>query len=228
VFSDITLSDLLYDNGATLVGYADLSGIAEDELEYGISIALKIPPEIIASIHDGPNSGYFNAYHELNSRLNDLAKIGAEYIEGCGFRAFAQTTDAVREYDVYRTKLPHKTVAVNAGLGWIGKSALFVTKEYGSAVRLTSITTNAPLKIGTPTTESACGNCMICTEACPGKAISGKLWKPDLDRDEFFSPLACRKKARELASERINEEITLCGKCIEVCPYTQKYISMNK
>ena len=228
MFSNITLSNLLYDNGAALVGYADLSRIVEDELKYGISIALKIPPEIIASIHDGPNRSYFNAYHELNNRLNDLAKIGAEYIKDCGYRAFAQTTDAVQEYGVYRTKLPHKTVAVNAGLGWIGKSALFVTTEYGSAVRLTSIITNAPLDTGTPTTESSCGKCFICTEACPAKAISGKLWRPDLDRDEFFNPLACQKKARELASERINEEITLCGKCIEVCPYTQKYISMNK
>ena len=104
--SSATLSNLLYDNGAALVGFADLSGIVEDELKYGISIALKIPPEIISSIHDGPNRDYFNAYHELNNRLNDLAKLGAEYIEGCGYRAFAQTTVAVREYDVYRTKLP--------------------------------------------------------------------------------------------------------------------------
>jgi epoxyqueuosine reductase QueG len=69
---------------------------------------------------------------------------------------------------------------------------------------------------------------MVCTNACPGKAISGKLWKADLDRDEFFDPLACRKKARELAAEKIRKEITLCGKCIEVCPYTQSYLRSQK
>ncbi len=228
MLSNNELSDFLYKSGATLVGYADLSDLVIDELQYGVSIAVKIPPEIITSIHNGPSRSYFNTYHELNNRLNDLAKKGAEYIGNCGYKAFAQTTDAVQEDDAYRTRMPHKTVAVAAGLGWIGKSALFVTEEYGCALRLTSILTNAPLETGTPITESHCGNCFICTEACPGKAISGKLWTPDLDRDEFFNPIACRKKARELAAQRINEEITLCGKCIEVCPYTQKYISESK
>ena len=184
--------------------------------------------DIIASIHDGPNREYFDAYHALNRKLNQLALDGAEYIIQRGYKAFAQTTDAVQEFGVYRTKMPHKTVAVNAGLGWIGKSALFVTQEYGSAVRLASILTDAPLETGMPTRESKCGGCLICTEACPAKAISGKLWSPALDRDDFYDPLACRKKARELSANRIGEEITLCGKCIEVCPYTQKYLASSK
>lgn len=228
MFNTGDFSSFLYDNGATMVGFADLSKVVTDELKYGVSIAIKIPPEIIASIHDGPNRAYFNTYHDLNSRLNALANKAAGYLEERGYAAFAQTTDIVKEYGVYRTKMPHKTVAVNAGLGWIGKSALLVTKEYGSAFRLTSVLTNAPLETGTPITESACGNCQICTEACPAQAISGRLWSPDLDRDEFFSPLACRKKARELTKERIHEEATICGKCIEICPYTKKYLAGKK
>lgn len=224
MFNTGEFSNFLYDNGATLVGFADLSKLVKDDLKYGVSIALRIAPEIVASIHDGPNRAYFDAYHDLNSRLNVLAKKGAGYLENHGYNAFAQTTDAVKQDEFNRTRMPHKTVAVNAGLGFIGKSALFVTKEYGSAIRLTSILTDAPLETGEAITESACGNCVICTEACPGKAISGKLWFPDLDRDEFFSAEICRKKARELSKERINEEITICGKCIEVCPYTQRYI----
>jgi len=206
MFNTGDFSSFLYDNGATMVGFADLSRVVTDELKYGVSIAIKIPTEIIASIHDGPNRAYFNTYHDLNSRLNALAKKAAGYLEERGYAAFAQTTDVVKQYGVCRTKMPHKTVAVNAGLGWIGKSALLVTKEYGSA----------------------CGTCLICTEACPAKAISGRLWSPDLDRDEFFSPLPCQKKARELTKERVHEEATICGKCIEVCPYTQKYLAVNK
>lgn len=32
-----------------------------------------------------------------------------------------------------------------------------------------------------------------------------------------------RKKAREIAAKTLNKQITLCGKCIEVCPYTRRY-----
>jgi epoxyqueuosine reductase QueG len=32
----------------------------------------------------------------------------------------------------------------------------------------------------------------------------------------------CRKKAQALTLEKIGKEITICGKCFEVCPYTIK------
>lgn len=120
--------------------------------------------------------------------------------------------------------MPHKTVAVHAGLGWIGKSALFLTEKYGSAVRLKSVLTNAPLECEEGAIlESKCNNCTLCADACPGKAISGHIWNLELDRDDYFDAMACRKKAREIAAKTLDREITLCGKCIEVCPYTKKY-----
>lgn len=222
-FDQNELKRLLSDEGADLVGFADLSEMLRPEESYGISVAVKLPREIARSIMTGPTRAYFNQYHELNGVLDRLVTKGAEYIRSCGYHAEAQTTDSVVEYGTYMTRMPHKTVAVRAGLGWIGKSALFVTEEYGSAVRLSSILTDAPITPGEPITVSKCGNCMTCTNICPGKAIRGTNWHPDLDRDSFFDALACRKKAREIAAETIHEEITLCGKCIAVCPRTQKY-----
>lgn len=222
------LKELLYEIGASLVGFADLSSIAKNDMPYGVSVAVAIPAEIVKSIHEGPNLAYYDTYHELNEKLDRLVTAGAEFLKSRGYEAYAQTGDAVEEFGTYRTKLPHKTVATNAGLGWIGKSALLVTKSFGPAVRISSLVTNAELECGAPITKSKCGDCMVCTNACPGNAISGKLWKADLDRDEFFNPLACRKKARELSAEKIRKEITLCGKCIEVCPYTQRYLCSTK
>lgn len=88
-------------------------------------------------------------------------------------------------------------------------------------------------KVGNGTFEKAItktrGNiswiCQQCQKACPGKAITGALWDATRGRDWIFDAMACRKKAREIASKAIGKEITLCGKCIESCPYTQKYIS---
>lgn len=221
------LKTLLYDNGAAIVGFADLSAIVDHNMTSGVSIAINIPIEIIKSIHDGPTIDYYNANHSINDKLNQLVSMGADFLMNKGYEAYAQTTDVVKEFDVYRTALPHKTVATNAGLGWIGKSALFVTEQFGSAVRLSSLITNAELEYGIPITTSKCGGCIKCTNACPANAISGELWSVSVDRDTFFDALACRKKARELAAAQIDKEITLCGKCIEVCPYTKRYINGN-
>lgn len=219
------LKKLLYESGASKVGFANLSEIVEGELQYGVSVAVRIPASTITSISDGPTLEYYDAYHCINEKLNALVTLAATYLKENGYEAYAQTTDVVKEFDVYRTTLPHKTVATNAGIGWIGKSALLVTEEFGSALRLSSLITNAKLECDTPIKTSKCGNCMICKNACPGGAITGKLWSVDIDRDEFYQPLLCRKKARELAANHLNKEITLCGKCIEVCPYTRKYIA---
>lgn len=97
----------------------------------------------------------------------------------------------------------------------------------GSAVRLSSLVTDAPLPCGTPVTESRCGACTACTNACPGRAVSGELWSPQKDRDSFFHPLNCRSAARRLAAEKIGREVTLCGQCIYACPYTQRYLKKH-
>jgi epoxyqueuosine reductase len=167
---------------------------------------------------------YYDAYHELNQKLDELADLCAKYINDNGYHAYPQKVATTQEFSIYRTIMPHKTVAVHAGLGWIGKSALFVTEGYGSAIRLTSVLTDAPIACCEPTIRSYCGDCMQCKQACPGQAISGHNWRPELDRDEFFDALACRKKARELSAEALDQQITLCGKCIEICPYTRRYL----
>lgn len=222
------LIEYLIQNGASKVGIANLSKLTKTDMITGISILVKIPKSVIKSIADGPNMDYYDQYNLINDKLDDLTNLGAEYIRTKGYEAIAQTTDYVKLDENYRTELPHKTVATMAGLGWIGKSALFITKEYGSAIRLTSILTNAELEYGEPITKSICGDCNLCVEACPGHAISGKLWDNQTDRDEILNPIKCFNKARQLSKDRMNIDITLCGKCIEVCPYTKGYLNNKK
>jgi epoxyqueuosine reductase QueG len=42
-------------------------------------------------------------------------------------------------------------------------------------------------------------------------------------RDEFFDARACCRKATEFC-EREGIDSTICGICIEACPWTKKYI----
>lgn len=218
------LKNCLRANGADLCGFGDLSKVTGKVWKTGVSVAVTLPEEIIRSIPEGPTKEYREAYDRLNERLDRIVTAGAEFLRQNGYHAFAQTTDAVVEFDGYRTALPHKTVATRAGLGWIGKCALLVTPEYGSAVRLSYLVTDAPLASAEPMNESRCGGCTACRDICPGKAVSGKLWNVGMEREEFWDALACRRAARVLASEKLHEEITLCGRCIAACPYTKRYL----
>ena len=173
-------------------------------------------------------SAHFEQYHALNARLDALAELAAGYRAERGCRALAQTTTTVVESAGYRTPVPHKTCATRAGLGWVGKSALLVTPEFGPAVRLSSVLTDAAFdRLAEPIDASRCGGCMKCPNACPGQAVRGRLWDVNTPRERLVDVGACRKAARALAAERIQEQITLCGKCIEACPYTQKYLEEN-
>ena len=223
------LKELLFSEGASLVGFADLNGINKNiEMPYGVCVAVKLSPELIISIHDGPNMFYFDEYHRINELLNKIVTKGTEYLIKNGFKAFAQTTTVVIQNDNFETDLPHKTVGTRSGLGWIGKSGLLVTNEYGSGVRISSFLTNATLNCNEPINESFCGNCMECVKQCPGDAISGKLWNVKTERSELVDAKKCFRTAQAISIEKINKTIRLCGKCFDVCPYTIKYINKEK
>ena len=222
------LKTALYDHGADLVGFGDLSEIQSElreDMPYGISIALAIDPDITACLKTAPTREYFEAYHSMNNKLDELVEFGAKYIHDCGYLAYPRSRAVIAPFEKeFGTILPHKTVATRSGLGWIGKCALLVTEEYGSAVRISSILTDAPVDAGVPYNESKCGNCMQCADACPGKAVNGRNWDVNTARDEILDPALCKKAARDISKRYLNEVITLCGKCINVCPYTQRYL----
>ncbi|MDR1192606.1 MAG: epoxyqueuosine reductase [Peptococcaceae bacterium] len=214
--------------GADIVGFGDISELpasAREGLPVGISVAVKYPKAVIRGISELPTPEYREWYDRLNARLDEIVAGGARLLVGRGFKAIAQTRERVGGGGAeYITALPHKTVATRAGVGWIGKCALLVTKRYGSMIRLSSILTDAPLNRAEPLNKSLCGECDNCARACPAGAVSGKLWEVGVYRDEFFDPIKCRETARERARRSFGGEITLCGKCIEVCPHTRRYL----
>jgi epoxyqueuosine reductase QueG len=222
------IKDVLLAKGASLVGFADLSGIpaeTRDSKRYAVSIGVALDASIIAGINDGPTPEYRADYKRANALLSNLGKIARDVIEAEGYKAIAkEPTHVGIDPETHSTILPHKTVATKAGLGWIGKCALLVTEKYGSALRITTVLTDAELEVGEPITGSRCNDCTICVVSCPGKAPSGKNWDPNLHRDSFYDAFACAKAARERALAKIGVDDTICGICISVCPWTQKYL----
>lgn len=221
----------LMEKGAVLVGFADMStvtdcidGLGAQGMYKAVSFAVPVSPVIIHGIASGPTPEYYGEYVRLNALLDALGAETEELLVHSGFLAQARTRARVSAWDEnYMTALPHKTAATLAGLGWIGKSGLLVTREYGSAVRITTVLTNAPLQCGDPVTRSLCGNCKICMEACPAGAIKGVPWEPLSPREERVDVSLCAAKCSELMGV-YGIDALICGKCIQSCPHTAKYL----
>lgn len=219
----------LIEKGASIVGYGDLSEIPVEYrkgFKYGISIAVAIPPEKVKAIADIPNTEYYIEYQRINELLDSLSEYAANLLKNKGFNAYPNIRENVNiDQNIKRSELPHKTVATRAGIGWIGKCALLVTEEYGSAIRFTSVLTDAEMEAGTPINKSQCGNCTACQEICPANAVSGKEWDISLDRDEFFGALDCSRKIHERGiTYNYGRTHVTCGLCILACPWTQRYL----
>lgn len=150
-------------------------------------------------------------------RTDSIADYLESFIISSGFNAFSQSEDNIAKSGLYNTKrkstpLPHKTIAGYAGMGWIGKHNLLITPEYGSAISMCSVLTDAPLKsvLHQPET-SKCGDCNICVEICRINAIKGNPWKKGLAREEIVDVFLCNT----------------CLQCMVQCPWTQKYMGIN-
>jgi len=221
------LRELLTGRGAAWVGCGDLTVLPEDVREglpRGVCIAVALDPEPLRGITDGPTLEYYAEYHRANDLLDVLAEGAAHFLREQGARAVPRAaTNVGIDFATHSTRLPHKTVATRGGLGWVGKCALLVTEQLGSALRLTAVLTDADLPTGDPVTESRCGDCVACVEVCPGGAPSGREWEAGMPREAFFDAHACRRGARARAA-RAGIEETICGMCIAACPWTQAYL----
>ncbi len=222
-----TLFSKLAEKGAKLMGVADLSGVVHGEMQTGVSVAVLVPQNIVKDLQTAPTKEYYDAYYALNAKLDDIVTCGAEFLEENGYQAYANTTKVVKKDENWCTPLPHKTVATQAGLGWIGKNCLLVTKEYGSAIRLSSLLTDAPLPADIPINESQCGGCTVCVRSCPAKALTGVLWNTTTKRDELLHKETCKKMQIQRMKQATGIETDLCGLCFAVCPFTQRYIKMQ-
>jgi epoxyqueuosine reductase len=219
---------MLVSRGAATVGFANLDVLPEDVRQgypVGVSIAVALDRAIIREIASGPTPAYHEEYKRVNALLDELSAAAAAMLTARGFRAAALKATVGSDFNLagLAMRLPHKTVATRAGLGWIGKTALLITEAYGSAVRLTSVLTDAPLPPGKPAEESRCGECDLCVRDCPAHAARNRLWRAGTPREEIYDAFACRVKARELSAKvGVNESI--CGICIRACPWTARYL----
>jgi len=223
------LERLLSESGATFTGYSDVTGKTNcfNNLHYAITIGVRLSDAIIDEISDKPTFTYFHHYRTVNALLDQIALKGTLFIQDHGFNAAAvPASQTVNDTGMpYSAIFPHKTAAVLAGLGSIGKNGLFIHKTYGPRVRLATILTDMPVTAEKPSsssmtgadkTVSPCTGCNLCVEACPAMALTGRQWHEGIARDEIVDARAC--------SDYMNAKFkhigrgSVCGICIRVCP----------
>lgn len=114
--------------------------------------------------------------------------------------------------------LAEKQLAVEAGLGWIGRQSLLVTPQYGTFVVLGELLLDQEADCyDTPFAGSRCGTCRRCIEACPTGAIL-----PDRMIDTGRC-IACHTIERQPAAEvTLDGWIFGCDACQSCCPYNRQ------
>ncbi|MBP7866959.1 MAG: epoxyqueuosine reductase [Acidobacteria bacterium] len=213
-------------------GLADLGGVLDaslGEFRYGISIGKRLDGRIVDGLLDGPTREYFEHYRAVNDQLAAIAGGIVEDLRGHGIEAMAiAPTVSGRDLDtIYaadlRTPFPHKMAATRAGLGWIGKCALFVSKRFGPRLRLVTVLTDRPVgPVGHPVTKGRCGTCRVCIDGCPAGAVSGAPWDVSVDRDALLDARKCRNQCTEFGKRYFDGDIRICGICVAVCPVGRK------
>lgn len=193
------------------------------DLPFAVSLLMHIDPAVVRGLRHGPTADYAAEYHRLNAKLDEATGMLVAYLRDHGRTAEAtpatmRGTDGDgrqgRGHDVF----PHKTAATRAGLGWIGKTALFVSPDFGPAVRLATVFTDLQLPLGTPVEEGECGDCRACVDACPAGCGRDVHWRAGMELDELFDAGACRHHMDLYTS--LDEQI--CGICIAACPLSRR------
>jgi epoxyqueuosine reductase len=182
-----------------------------------IAILMRLDPLVVRGLRHGPTQDYEQEYLRVNEALDDATGTLVDVL-----RAHGQTAERVAATtgDGNGGKpFPHKTAATSAGLGWIGKTALFVSPEFGPAVRLATVFTDLELPAGEPVRESSCGECRDCVDACPAGCGRDVLWQPGMARELLFDAGACRHHMARFTSL----ESQICGICIAACPYALRH-----
>jgi len=117
--------------------------------------------------------------------------------------------------------LTEKPIAQRAGVGWYGKNGIIITERFGSWVVLGEIITELELD----TDESLrrdCGDCTICIDSCPTKAIVSPYV---IDRTKCLQFISQRSMNVPLVfREKWGDRLYGCTTCQEVCPKNHKII----
>ena len=216
--------------GASLVGICDLdrrwvySRVSNDvtgehlpmevpeKYRYAIAIAIEMD---YAFLKTTPAGGGAAATGLGYSKMAFVAGLLAQFIRGLGYEAIPCGNDTA-------LSIP---IAIEAGMGELGRNGLLITEKFGPRVRLCKVFTDLPLAPDEPRffgVEEFCRTCMKCAALCPSRAISfdeRTTEAPTISNNPGVLkwPINPEQCFKFWVSNR-----TDCATCIRVCPFNQE------
>jgi epoxyqueuosine reductase QueG len=165
---------------------------------------------------------YRGLYNAVNSKLDQISLLIAKRIQKTNFNAYPIFNIMIDSKKLIGS-FSHKLAAHLSGLGWIGKSCLLITPQYGPRLRWGTVLTDAPLTTGLPLPQR-CGECSECVDICPPKAFTGVPFNSSEPREVRFKAHLC-DEYMDRRKERFGEG--LCGLCVHICPHGNKKQKVN-
>ncbi len=209
------IKEFLTENGAGIVGFCRHNKENPFNLHYAVSFGIPLSDAVIDGIDTAPTHTYFHHYRTVNALIDNLALRCGLMLANEGFKYAA--IPASQSVNGMQGIFSHKYAAVTSGLGFVGKSGLFITKEYGPRIRLGTILTDCPLEAEMAALECECGDCRLCADSCPAMAITGEKWIAGEAREKIVDAKACSDYMKK-EFQHIGRGV-VCGICMKVCLY---------
>ncbi len=148
------------------------------------------------------------------SKMAFVSSLLAQFIRNLGYQALPCGNDTALSVPL----------AIDAGLGELGRNGLLVTPQFGPRVRLCKVLTDLPLEPDKPIdfgVQEYCEKCKKCLKNCPAHAIS---------EDKTANAITMSNNSGVLKWP-VNGERCFrfwcetgldCSICIKVCPFNKK------
>lgn len=153
---------------------------------------------------------YGTDYHfVIKDKLKELLLFIQEHIGEVSGRAFVDSAPVL-----------DKAWAERAGLGWIGKHSLLLSKQKGSFFFLSELIVDLELEYDSRIQTDHCGTCTKCIDACPTDAL---LDNKTVDASKCISYLTIELKESipTSFSGKMDNWMFGCDICQDVCPWNR-------
>lgn len=203
----------LYSNGYTITaeGGEPFEINLPEEYTHAIVFAVQMDYTAISRSPEGPSSSATGLGY---SKMAFIAGMLATYIRGLGYKAIPCGNDTA-------CSIP---LAIDAGLGELGRNTLLITPEFGPRVRLAKVFTDLPFIVDKPIEFGVwefCTTCKKCAENCPSQALShGDPTEATRDICNREGIRIWHINASKCASFWANN-IMDCANCIRTCPFNK-------